>query len=307
MKIAYLFAGQGAQKIGMGYDFYQTNPLSKESYDSIEIDFDLKEVCFKDALGVLNQTQYTQSCLLATSMAIAQAVESCGYHPVCVGGLSLGEYTALCFAGSLSINDAVKLVRARGLIMANALKENNTSMTALINIDLKTIQSVLDDSQVKACGLVEIANYNSPKQIVITGEIAALRIVEEKLRELSIGRIIPLKVSGAFHSSLLKEASMELNEVLKVQLFKDPKLPVYYNVTGQKEDFSIELLTRQIASSVHFETMINSMIKDGIDTFIEIGPGRTLSSFVKQINPDVKAISIESIEDLDTLKGAFPL
>lgn len=307
MKIAFLFAGQGAQKAGMGLDFYLSEPLSRTIYDSISMDFDLKEVCFTDENAVLNQTQFTQACILATSIAIAKAVEASGYHPYCVGGLSLGEYSALCFAKSISLQDALNLVRKRGILMANALPSGTSSMTALIAIDQETIHTVIKDPEVSSLGVVEIANYNSPKQVVISGEIQALRKVEEKLKALSIGRIIPLNVSGAFHSSLLNEASKTLGKLLTEFTFKEPEIPVYYNVSGMKEPFSTDLLTRQIASSVHFQSMIESMISDGVDTFIEMGPGKTLSSFVKQIEPNVAVFTVESMEGLNALKGACPL
>ena len=303
MKLALLFAGQGAQKAGMGFDFYQEDTESKRIYDSIDLDFDLKEMCFTDIDNDLNQTEYTQACVLATSLAIAESFKSLNIPVSAVGGLSLGEYSALCFAQALTLKEALDLVRKRGILMAQALPVGTSSMTAVLNADLKDIESVLALKEVKSLGLVQIANYNSPKQIVLSGEWDALKEAEKHLTERSIGRVIPLKVSGAFHSNLLKDASLHLSALLKNSHFKTPNLDVYYNVSGQKERFNFDLLVKQIYSSVRFTDMIEAMIKDGIDTFVEIGPGKTLSGFVKQINPNVTVYSLERYEQLEALKG----
>lgn len=303
MNLALLFAGQGAQKVGMGYDFYQNDLGSKKIYDSIKMDFDLKEMCFTDIENELNQTEYTQACVLATSLAIAESFKSLNIPVSAVGGLSLGEYSALCFAQALTLKEALDLVRKRGILMAQALPVGTSSMTAVLNAELKEIESVLALKEVKSLGLVQIANYNSPKQVVLSGEWDALKEAESILKERSIGRVIPLKVSGAFHSNLLKDASMDLSKLLKNVDFKKPNTDVYYNVSGQKETFSSDLLVKQIYSSVRFTDMIEAMIQDGIDTFVEIGPGKTLSGFVKQINPNVTVYSLERYEQLEALKG----
>lgn len=307
MKIAFLFAGQGAQKVGMGLDFYTAYPASKALYDSIQLDFDVKEVCFRDPLTQLNDTAYTQSCLLSTSLAIAKAVESEGIVPSAVAGLSLGEYSALCYAQSLSLQSAVDLVRKRGLLMANALPKGSSSMTAILNGNTEEIKNLIQSSDVQALGRLEIANYNSPKQIVLSGEIAPLRAAEEKIKAANLGRVIPLSVSGAFHSSLLIEASLELEKLLVQVDFKQPQLPLYYNVSGQVEVFTPDLLKRQIASPVLFEKSLKAMIADGIDTFIEIGPGKALSGFVRQTDPNVKVFTVETVEQLIALKGELSL
>lgn len=305
MKIAFLFAGQGAQKVGMGLDFYQNNEISKAVYDSAEMDFDLKEICFTDNNQVINQTEYTQSCLLATSIAIAKAVEDLGIKPNAVAGLSLGEYSALCYANSIDLNEALQLVRKRGLIMTNALPANTTGMSAILNGDHEAIALRLKHDDIQNEGCVEIANYNSPKQIVLTGQLSGLKKAEEVIKEENLGRVIPLKVSGAFHSSLLNEASLQLAKVLEPIHFNTSQIDIYYNVIGAKADFSKELLERQIAQSVLFEKMIKNMIQDGIDTFIEIGPGKTLSTFVKQISSDVAVYTVENMEGLLALKGVL--
>lgn len=303
MKIAFLFAGQGAQKVGMGADFYTTSPQSQALYDSISLDFDVKEVCFTDTFGKLNDTAYTQSCVLSTSLAIAAAVEAAGYHPACVAGLSLGEYSALAYAKALSAQSAAELVRKRGLLMANALPAGTSSMTAILNGDTAQIEAVVQSEEIQALGCLVIANYNSPKQVVLSGEIAPIRAAEERLKALNVGRIIPLSVSGAFHSPLLKEASIQLASLLESVELQQPTLPVYFNVTGSKEVLSRDLLTRQIASPVLFEKTLKAMIADGVDTFIEIGPGKALSGFVRQTDPSVKVFTVETVEGLEKLKG----
>ncbi len=305
MKIAYLFAGQGAQKVGMGLDFYEQSSVSKEIYDAVNLDFDLKEICFTDHENRINQTEYTQSCLLATSLSIAKAVDALGIKPQAVAGLSLGEYSALAYANALDFNTSLNLVRQRGIIMASALPANTTGMSAILNGDQDAIAKRIAQDDIQSCGLVQIANYNSPKQIVLTGELAGLKKAEEVLNELKMGRIIPLKVSGAFHSALLTEASKNLAKVLEPLEFTEPEVKVYYNYIGDSAKFSKELLTKQISNSVLFEKMVKQMITDGIDTFIEIGPGKTLTSFVKQINPDVAVYTVESMEGLNALKGVL--
>ena len=305
MKIAYLFAGQGAQKVGMGADFYQEFSVSKDIYDAVNLDFDLKEICFSDVENKINQTEYTQSCLLATSLSIAKAVDSLGLKPSAVGGLSLGEYSALTYANALDFNSALNLVRQRGIIMASALPEGTTGMSAVINGDQEAIAKRIAEADIQSLGVVQIANYNSPKQIVLTGELSGLKKAEEVLKELNMGRVIPLKVSGAFHSVLLSEASKNLAKVLEPLEFKEPEVKVYYNYIGDSAKFSKELLTKQISNSVLFEKMVRQMINDGIDTFIEIGPGKTLTSFIKQIDPEVAVYTVESVEGLNALKGVL--
>lgn len=305
MKIAFLFAGQGAQKVGMGQDFYQQSEVSKAVYDSVDLDFDLKEICFTDAQERINQTEYTQSCLLATSIAIAKAVENLGIKPHAVGGLSLGEYSALTYANAIDFNTALNIVRQRGIIMATALPSGTTGMSAVINGDQAYIAERIMRSDIQDHGLVQIANYNSPKQIVLTGDLNGLKKAEEVLKEEKVGRVIPLKVSGAFHSALLEDASKNLGKVLEPIEFKTPEMPVYYNVIGDTAEFSKDLLTRQISNSVLFEKMVSQMILDGIDTFIEIGPGKTLTSFVKQINENVDVYTVETMEQLNQLKGVL--
>ena len=211
MKIGFIFAGQGAQYVGMGKELYDHFPEAKAVYDQAYIDIDVKKVCFEGPEDILNETSYAQPCILTTSLAIAKVVEAHGIKPDYVAGLSLGEYSALAYANAMSISDAVKIVRARGQIMSEALPAKTTSMAAVLAMEAKKIQEVIEDIDG-----VTIANYNCPGQIAITGYKEAIEVASEKLKEAGAKRVIPLKVSGAFHSPLLEAASQKL----KIELGK---------------------------------------------------------------------------------------
>lgn len=303
MKIAFLFAGQGVQKVGMGADAYQKYPASKKVYDAVSLDFDLKKLCFEGPQEQLNDTNYTQSCLLVTSLAIAHAAVSQGIIPGAVAGLSLGEYSALTFANAFQLSDAVALVRKRGQIMAQALPAGVSSMAAVLSDDTALIESVLSDEQVTSLGICEIANKNSVNQTVISGHIEALKKATELLLAKGVRRVMPLNVSGAFHSSLLIDASKQLNEILGNVTIQSPLVDVYFNISGQKESDIVSALTRQIHSTVQFVKTIENMVEDGVDTFIEVGPGTVLSGFVKKIAPQARIFAIEDEASIEKLKG----
>ena len=303
MKIAFLFAGQGVQKVGMGADVYQKFTASKKVYDAVSLDFDLKKLCFEGPQEQLNDTNFTQSCLLVTSLAIAHAAVSEGIIPGAVAGLSLGEYSALTFANVFQLEDAVNLVRKRGKIMAEALPVGTSSMAAVLSDDISLIESVCQDKQVKALGICEIANKNSVNQTVISGHVAAIAKATELLLAKGVRRVMPLNVSGAFHSSLLEGASEKLNKLLLEVPIQSPLVDVYFNVSGQSESDVISALTRQIHSTVQFVSTIENMVKDGVDTFVEIGPGTVLSGFVKKIAPQARIFAIEDEASIAKLKG----
>ncbi len=300
MKLAYVFVGQGAQKVGMGKEVYDTYASSKAVFDQAVTDFDLKKITFEGPQEVLNDTAYTQVCLLVTSLAIAAALDEEGYKAQGVAGLSLGEYSALTYAKAFTLDTVLPLVRQRGQIMASALPAGTSSMSAVLSDRLDLIQEVLDENEE---GIVEIANYNSPSQFVLSGEIEALRKVELSLKEKGVSRIIPLSVSGAFHSSLLKDASVKLNALLQAVPVKEPSLPVYFNISGKPESDLKEALTQQIYHSVQWVKTIQTMIAEGFDTFIEIGPGKTLAGLIRQIDPSVKVYCAESLASIDKIKG----
>jgi [acyl-carrier-protein] S-malonyltransferase len=303
MKIAFLFAGQGVQKVGMGADVYQKFAAARKVYDAVDLDFDLKKLCFEGPQEQLNDTNFTQSCLLVTSLAIAHAAVSEGIIPSAVAGLSLGEYSALTFANVFTLSDAVNLVRKRGQIMATALPTGISSMSAVLSDDIALIESVCKDEDVRNLGICEIANKNSINQTVISGNVEALAKATELLLAKGVRRVMPLNVSGAFHSSLLIEASKELNLLLNKVPVQTPLIDAYFNISGHPESDIITALTRQIHSTVQFVSTIENMVRDGVDTFVEIGPGTVLSGFVKKIAPQARVFAIEDEASILKLKG----
>ncbi len=305
MKIGLLFAGQGSQYVGMGKELAQQYAEAKAVYDAVEVGFDLETLCFEGPIEQLQDTAYAQASILTTSLAIAEVVKAQGIHADYVAGLSLGEYSALCYAQAMSISDAANIVRKRGMIMANALPAGTTTMAAVLGAEEVLIKEVC--VQVSHLGVCEIANYNCPQQIVISGEVKAIEEASRLLVEQGARRVIPLAVSGAFHSSLLEEASQQLNEVLKTYDLKQPNIPVIYNTTGTEVQDTpiIDLLTKQIKSSVYFMQSIEYMIAQGVDTFIEIGPGSALKGFVRKVSRDVKVYSVQDIKTLEEMLGAL--
>ncbi len=296
MSTAFVFAGQGSQKVGMGLDFYENRKESKEIYDLFETPFDLKSICFRGPEEDLNNTEFAQPCIIATSLAIAESLRVEEIIPEYVAGLSLGEYSALTYAGAFSYKDIPNIVSKRAKIMSTALPKGTTGMAAVMGADVDAIKTVLENVN---SGVCEIANYNSPAQIVITGEIKALDDAIGMLKERK-AKCIKLNVSGAFHSSLLNDASKQLDELLSGYEIKTPEIKVVYNVCGTTSDDDIKgLLVKQIKSSVRFMQSVEYMIENGVNTFVEIGPGKTLSGFVKKINKDVKILNVEDLESLN--------
>lgn len=295
MKTAFLFVGQGAQIIGMGRDFYDAMPEIAELFDNAKLDFDIKALCFEGPEDKLTNTAYVQACLLLTSYAMAESLRHKGITPDVVAGLSLGEYTALTYAGVFSLADALKIVRKRGQLMADALPAGTGMMAAVMGAEEEKIHDAC--TKASSVGVCEVANYNCPGQIVISGETEAVKLACADLKSRGVRRVMPLKVSGAFHSSLLKEASSELREVLDQVKIKQPAIPVVTNVTGDYIKGSIpENLTKQMYSSVYFEKGIRTLIADGVDTFVEIGPGKALSGFVKKIDKTVTVLNVEDLK-----------
>lgn len=309
MTTAFLFAGQGSQIVGMAKDFYDHCPESRELMDSLTCDYDIKKLCFEGPQESLNDTAYAQSSIVAASLTILEAIKTKGIQGDVCAGLSLGEYSALCYAGAMDAQSAIDIVRQRGILMANALPAGTTGMSAVLGLSAEKIKEVCKEIQSK--GLVlEIANYNCPGQIVVTGQKEALEKAEALLMEKGARRVLPLTVSGAFHSSLLQDASLELEKVLQQSKLSLPKIPVYHNISGDKENVSstkdlIEILKQQICHSVRFEQTIRNMIRDGVDTFVEIGPGKTLSGFVRKVDRSVKVYTINTVKDLEGMVEAW--
>lgn len=303
MTTAFLFAGQGSQVVGMAKDFYDNCKESQNFMDSIQCDYDIKKLCFEGPQEVLNDTAYAQSAIVAASLTILEAIKAKGIQADVCAGLSLGEYSALCYAQAMDGQTAIDIVRQRGKIMANALPAGTTGMSAVLGLAADAIEEVC--IQIQNQGLVlEIANYNCPGQIVVTGQMEALKLAEPLLLEKGARRVLPLRVSGAFHSSLLEEASLQLEEVLNHSKLELPKIPVYHNITGAIEEMTstkdlVDILKKQICHSVRFEQTIKNMIQAGVDTFVEIGPGKTLSGFVRKVDRNVKVYTINTMKDLE--------
>lgn len=301
-KVAFMFPGQGSQYVGMGQDFYEQFEESKEVFESATklLGFSMEELCFEENEQI-HITEYTQAAMLTASTAILRKVESMGIKPDYTIGLSLGEYNALVASKVLSFEEAVQVVRQRGILMQNAVPVGLGTMAAVLGAKKEFIEQVCEDTK----GIVGIANYNCPGQIVISGEVEAVKQASEALKEQGVKRVIPLKVSGPFHSKMLEQAGQKLLEVLDTVELKNPEIPYVANVNAQiitKAQRIKELLAQQVASSVRFEQSIERLIEEGVTTFIEMGPGKTLSGFVKKINRNVNVIQIEKVEDLEKLK-----
>lgn len=301
-KVVFMFPGQGAQYVGMGKDFYDSFSCSKEVFEKANevLDIDVKALCFEENEDI-NITEFTQAAMVTASVAILKKLEEMGVKPDITAGLSLGEYCALVASGVMSFEDAVKVVRQRGILMQDTVPAGEGAMSAVLGMKKEDIEAVLPEID----GVVTIANYNCPGQIVISGEAAAVAKAGEALKEAGAKRVLPLKVSGPFHSPMLKPAGEKLLKVLEDIEINDPEVPYISNTTAEvvtSKDNVKELLGRQVYSSVRWEQSIEKMIADGADTFIEIGPGRTLCGFMRKINRNVKAINIAKVEDLEKVK-----
>lgn len=297
-KVAFVFPGQGAQYVGMGKDFYEQIPVSKKVYTiaSEVTGLNLPGLCFKENEQI-DITEYTQIAMLATEAAMLAALQEKGVKADVAAGLSLGEYGAILTAGAMSLEDVFRVVRQRGILMQKAVPTGG-AMCAVLGMDGEKIAKICEETE----GIVSVANYNCPGQIVITGEEGAVAAAAEKLKEAGARRCIPLKVSGPFHSEMLKGAGEKLAEVLVDVELKEFSMPYVTNVTADYvTDISEikELLGRQVYSSVRWQQSVERMIADGVDTFIEIGPGRTLTGFLKKINKNVTGLHIEKVEELE--------
>ena len=293
MKLAVLYAGQGAQHPGMGKEFYEGSPAFRAAFDSAELDFDLHRVCFEDPDGVLNQTEYTQPCMVAFACGVTAVLAQQGVKPAYVAGLSLGEYSALEAAGVFTAKQAIELTAFRGKAMAEAAKGLACGMTAVLGLDRTALSACCE--QASALGCVQICNYNCPGQLVISGNIDAINAACEKLKAAGAKRALPLKVGGAFHSPLMQPAKEELEEAIKAVEVKAPKCPVYQNVDGMPHTDPAEIkanLIAQLTSSVRWTASVQNMIKDGADDFTECGPGKALQGMIGRIDKNVSAHGI---------------
>lgn len=299
-KIAFIFPGQGAQKPGMGKDFYDRYETARKVFEDAGqwLDLDMKELCFEKN-DRLDATEYTQAALVTTCLAMEKVIREQGLCPDVTAGLSLGEYCAIEAAGGFSLKDAITTVRKRGILMEQAVPAGQGAMAAVLGLNGSQIEVVIRDIDG-----VSIANYNCPGQIVITGKKAAVEEASQRLKEEGARRCLPLNVSGPFHSAMLTDAGRELAQALEDVEVKELNLPYVTNVTAEYVTDCKEikgLLARQIFSPVLWQQSVEMMIQDGADTFIEIGPGKTLAGFMKKINPNVKVYNIQTAEDMEQL------
>jgi [acyl-carrier-protein] S-malonyltransferase len=316
-KIAFVFPGQGSQYIGMGKDFYENFEESKKVYERANevLEKDLSNLCFDGKEEDLTKTENTQPAILATSIAMLKALESKGIKADYTAGLSLGEYTSLVYAGSLIFEDALKVVVKRGKFMQEAVPIGIGGMAAILALDEEKVSKAVEVG--KTFGEVEIANYNSPGQIVISGELEAVKKACEEALKLGAKKAVALDVSAPFHSNLLAPAGERLKEELEKLEFHDLNKNLVSNVdakiTIDKEELK-EKLVRQVSSSVLWQQSVENMINDGVEIFIEIGPGKTLTGFIKRIakkigRKDIKALNIKDIDSfnktMDILTGGL--
>ena len=305
MKLAFLYAGQGSQKAGMGRDLYEKYPAFARVFDAAQLDFDLKRVCFDDPDGVIGKTQYTQPCMVAFAAGVTAVLRENGIAPEYAAGLSLGEYSALHCAGVFTAEQAIALTAFRGSAMAKAAEGIESAMTAVLMLGREELARCCEEAA--DAGVVRICNYNCPGQLVIGGEKAAVDKAGELAKAAGARRLMPLRVSGPFHTPLMAPAGEALKARFENERFGELQVPVLFNCLGREMgegDTIPALLVRQVQDSVYMEDTIRRLAALGVDTVIEIGPGRALSGFVAKTAPGIQCYAIEDCASLEAAVAA---
>ncbi|MFB1049606.1 ACP S-malonyltransferase [Paraliobacillus sp. JSM ZJ581] len=303
-KVAFVYPGQGSQQVGMGETLFQNSPIVQSMFkqaDSI-LDTELTKLMFEGPIETLTQTEYAQPSLLLVSSAITKLLEEEGVVPVAVAGHSLGEYSALVAAGSISFEDAVSLVQTRGKLMEQAYPKGKGTMAAVLGLSQSQLQAELDVIGQETNEIIEIANLNCPGQIVISGDKNAIDQAITKLKEAGAKRVLPLSVSGPFHSSLMKSAAESFAKSLDNIMIEDVTLPTYANVTAERVTDHTEikqLLVEQLFSTVRFEEIVNDIMKSDIDAIVEVGNGKVLTGLIKKINRRMKTFTVQDSKSLN--------
>lgn len=302
--LVFMFSGQGSQYVGMGKELYENYDAAKKVLDNADqiLDFDLKDMIFNGPEEELNNTKNTQPAIYTVSAMIKAVLAENGIEPAAAAGHSLGEYSALYAAGVLNFEDGLKLVRRRGELMDQADPEGKGTMAAVIGLEDEAVDAVLE----KIDGIVTVANYNSPGQVVISGEVEAVEKAEELLSDEGAKRVIPLTVSGAFHSPLMEPAKEELKNTIEAVEFSDAQIPLIANVTADYVKESSEIksaLIKQLNNSVRWVETISRFKEDGYEDYVELGPGRVLKGLMRRIDRSLNAYNVEDEKSLNkTLK-----
>ncbi len=306
MKLAFLYAGQGSQAVGMGKDLYEQYPAFAKVLDEAPVDYDLKALCFEGPAEKLNDTRFTQPAMVAFAIGVTELLYAQGIRPDYAAGLSLGEYSALYAAGSLDAATALSLVAFRGAAMADAVQGRDCGMTAVLQLDREKLQEACQEAA--DLGVAEITNANCPGQLVISGDRTAVEKASALALEKGAKRCIPLAVSGPFHTSLMEPAAQALEARFRTVQFREPAFPVVSNPTARPAKTAAEipgLLVRQVKSGVLVEDSVRWLMAQGVDSMVEIGPGKTLCGFVRRIDKSIKTYAVEDVASLEKTVAAI--